>query len=1260
MRFTSNGPIVPNNLLNARDDGCVVFICGAGVSLHKANLPNFLHLTIKVIEDLGLEKDNAIYKLLTADKEIQKRTDHSLLSLDRIFGLLERDFSIHDIEHYVAKALKPVSDVDLSAHRTLLKLSKTPDGNTQLVTTNFDNLFEKSDLSLPSYSPSTLPHFSKNGKLNGITHLHGIVNNEYTKSDGNGFVLSSSEFGNAYLVEAWATKFIQSILKDYSVVFVGYSADDPPVRYLLEALKKQSHLLQNMYAFHYSGDGNAQSAWESKGVEPIVYAEHHHLWETLSLWANRAEDPKAWMLNTLTQLNTKPSEIEAYQRGQVAHIISRNEGMHIMSNMPEPLSAEWLCVFDVSLRYSKPIKPNFWDDESVEINPFERYHLDDDIAIQTEEDNLHTKQDIPNSSWNCLSLTELDKTSLKDKNHISIFHTDHFYIHTLANRLIGFSEWLIKVADDPIVLWWAIKNGGLNLSIVEKFLHRFEREENLELFETWNDLLNVWKSESSEQKYKLYHVEEYYEKQQWSEKLLNEIIDRYYQPILQINSDMGYVSFPPVDQDTKTSYSFIRYETKYKDILELNIKDEWLYPFVKKFRNIIEKAVETEKHYSAYSDTIDPFHRLPEKDEGVHFAEGLSEYVHYFKTLLEQLSQYDINLVRKEFFAWDLSDEVVFAHLSLWVSSQSDILSGEEAGNTILSLPDGVIWASHTQRDILMSLSNRWNEYPLPIRKSIEKRLLNGRERYDYEDEPTYLDHNAFHILNRIQYLHENGCTFSFDFENKKAKLKQYVTDWQEDYAQSADKSSQGRGGTVHQSSEYTDLLSIPLDAILQKSLEIMKDRTKFLHENRPFSGLAEAKPVRALSVLTHTAKNGEYPKWAWQAFFYEQQDTNIRFNTLIGYRVLRIPLKNLKDILDPLLSWYKKIANSLKENSPELFEAIWNRIILYVKTYPEIGNSSMTTNSKHYPWLEHAGRTPQGELAKLWITMLPDKSKEAKRLTKKDLLLATELLSLPSPINRFSLVVFSQHISWFYSRNKTWTNKHMLVFLKQSDEDVEAFFSGSLKRAIPSISLLTLLKKDLIHFATANKKDVNFTRKLANAILLLWANVDKKTNIRIITDADMREVLLKSTEKFRLETLWNLFSLVQQKADTWDDNTINFIKNVWPRQISIKNHDVFFRLNNLLFLNTKIFLGISNDVIRLTKGYSKKDFNFQRINIEDNEIIEKHPEDVLNFLDEVLTEDIFRLPYGLDDILSKIVSANPTLKEDSRLSALQRRCNAL
>jgi hypothetical protein len=63
MRFISDGPDIPDDLLIARDAGDVIFLCGAGVSQHRAKLPDFLTLGRDVISQLGAGKNSLAAKL---------------------------------------------------------------------------------------------------------------------------------------------------------------------------------------------------------------------------------------------------------------------------------------------------------------------------------------------------------------------------------------------------------------------------------------------------------------------------------------------------------------------------------------------------------------------------------------------------------------------------------------------------------------------------------------------------------------------------------------------------------------------------------------------------------------------------------------------------------------------------------------------------------------------------------------------------------------------------------------------------------------------------------------------------------------------------------------------------------------------------------------------------------------------------------------------------------------------------------------------
>lgn len=99
MRFLANGPSLPDELLVARDEGRVIFFCGAGISKSRANLPDFYELAKKIVEDLGVEDDDPARKVLDEARKIESRTGVcGLISADKVFSLLEHNFLSQDIE----------------------------------------------------------------------------------------------------------------------------------------------------------------------------------------------------------------------------------------------------------------------------------------------------------------------------------------------------------------------------------------------------------------------------------------------------------------------------------------------------------------------------------------------------------------------------------------------------------------------------------------------------------------------------------------------------------------------------------------------------------------------------------------------------------------------------------------------------------------------------------------------------------------------------------------------------------------------------------------------------------------------------------------------------------------------------------------------------------------------------------------------------------------------------------------------------------
>jgi len=144
MRFTESGPSIPNALLDARDAGEVVFLCGAGISI-PAGLPDFFRLTCDVASRLGCRPDSPAGRLIALEQHYRGAgaadNMHEPVSFDRIFTLLVRQFGAPQVEAEVAEALHVPRRPNLAHHRALLDLARGPDGRRRL--SGFWNCFRR-------------------------------------------------------------------------------------------------------------------------------------------------------------------------------------------------------------------------------------------------------------------------------------------------------------------------------------------------------------------------------------------------------------------------------------------------------------------------------------------------------------------------------------------------------------------------------------------------------------------------------------------------------------------------------------------------------------------------------------------------------------------------------------------------------------------------------------------------------------------------------------------------------------------------------------------------------------------------------------------------------------------------------------------------------------------------------------------------------------------------------------------------------------
>ncbi len=230
-----------------------------------SNFPNFKDLANKVAEGV----------LTLADGQ----------PIDQFLGQLH-DLKIH-VHERVRNILTDPDSKPNSLHFDLLRLFGSPE-TLRLVTTNFDLHFTTASTEVFDGAPCELhyaPGLPLGHAFSGVVYLHGGVNKPPER-----LVLTDSDFGRAYLTEGWARLFLQRVFETYTVLFVGYSHNDPVMNYLARGFTPEMGKSRR-FALVPAG---SEEQWTYRRVIPVAYRStteenpHSLLPLALSGWAKQA------------------------------------------------------------------------------------------------------------------------------------------------------------------------------------------------------------------------------------------------------------------------------------------------------------------------------------------------------------------------------------------------------------------------------------------------------------------------------------------------------------------------------------------------------------------------------------------------------------------------------------------------------------------------------------------------------------------------------------------------------------------------------------------------------------------------------------------------------------------------------------------------------------------------------------------------------------------------------------------------------------
>ncbi|CAI3122374.1 hypothetical protein MWMV7_MWMV7_01297 [Acinetobacter calcoaceticus] len=1251
MRFTKTGPNIPNELIEAQKKGELLFFCGAGVSV-PAGLPTFYSLTKKVAEKLNALDDeyNEISQLL------------SNYQFDRTFAALKRTYGNENVDSILLNELKLTKTPLLTNHENLLKLSINEEKKPFLITTNFDLLFEKVDKKIKTFVPPYLPDLQSREALSGIVYLHGKWIDP-KKNEPNNLIISSQDFGSAYLSHGWATRFLSNLLTRRTVVLIGYSGDDTLVRYLLEGLNSENVSSKNrIYAFERGEQSKIDKKWSQLGAVGISYPDHNDLWNTITEWAKYAGDEDKWNEYIFELSQKSPKDLEAFERGQVTNFISTQKGANKFQLFEPAPSAEWIYVFDKYIRLGKNKKVKDETGHEYLFDPIDLYGIDSDLnrpEIELVPD--HLKNDIGEDFIDSLNI---DPSCNLRERMSNLEYKKVFYVNSRITSLI---RWFVKVIEQPMAISWVAKQYNLHPLIIREIEEKFSDNINkLPEYKItfFKNLILSQKLLERQPTITWYQLKFLVERNNniFNESNLRDL-ESLLEPTLKINNNFpnSYYSNNLEEQNLNIDFSvqFIGFD---HDSIKVN--NSSLISVINILTKSLIKYINLIKfpslRISSFLNFEYPVITLEDFDnEMQNTYENTGKIIVWLSYLIHkqiQINEKEIHRLSKE---WPRDDSYIFNRLRLFIWTYSQSLQSYNIGKNIQNFSDDLFWSSILEADLFKFISKKWDNISNEDRLKIEDKIIKYYPYNKYFEKDRFEQSKIYHIGRLLSQIENTKTGLSESSKNYLLKIKT-SDEWQESFLDEEPYSPNAIAGLIKTniSAEMLDLRLISNSTELFDKIEkIENDRSVFLEQNKPFIGLIQRDISYTLNLLLKELELNNLRENFWQQLFYnfpENATLEEKINT--AKTILLLPPEIIFTCRFCLSRWINEKLVYTCISDQALFWQIWDYVFNTLNTMGIEATKSSFGDiirggkiiKKSRKTLEYARDSPIGKLVNaIFLTFniweLDPKICKSNYLSRFEL----ALKSVGEGADH-AAVMIAYRFNFIFTNYKKWAEYNLIPLLNIENPLSEPVWHG-LIYTTPFKNTSLKIKPYVIQLVKEKPEwlgNEKLKYNLATYIVLLsyWSHSSSK----YYSDLELRNLIRSFDNDMLSHSLWTLNQIIT-KEKNWLSFGRYFIKNIWPKELIFQSSRISERMLNLILETSDEFIDINRHIIPyLGKIDTGSLFLYRLIKDDKVFLLEKYPEEILLLLDKVIGSRIEHYDHYLKKILDKLITVKPTIKNNS------------
>ncbi|WP_017926893.1 anti-phage defense-associated sirtuin Dsr1 [Thioalkalivibrio sp. HL-Eb18] len=1269
MQFITHGPDIPDALLQAHEEGCLVFFCGAGIS-YPAGLPGFKGLVEEIYRLNGTEPS-----------DIEREAfDHG--QFDATLDLLERRLPGQRlaVRRALAQALNPKlrrkGATDTQA--TLLRLASSREGALRLVTTNFDRVFhaagKRTGQAFQVYAAPMLP-IPKNSRWDGLVYLHGLLPEKADDTGLNRLVVTSGDFGLAYLTERWAARFVSELFRNYVVCFVGYSIDDPVLRYMMDALaadRMLGEVTPQAWALADCEPGQEHGKtieWEAKGVTPIVYHvttgshDHSALHQTLHAWADTYRDG-----------------VLGKERIVVSHALAR------------PSASTQQDDFVGRMLWALSDKSGLPAQRFADFNPVPSL----DWLLEAFSDERYCHSDLPR-----FDVPPHDKTDAKlrfslirrpapyDRAPPMLLASGGVAGSQWDDVMFHLARWLTRHLDDPRLILWIAQRGGQMHDrwpwLIEHELDRLaslERDgKTAELDEIRSQapkaipspfMCTLWRLLLSGRVKSSWHDPDLY---RWRNRLKREGLT----PTLRLElrellapqvalkkpfrwSDEEESADEPTRLRQLVDWELVLATDHVHSALRDLADEDWksaLPQLLEDFQQLLRDALDLLRELGEADDRSDrSYWDLPSIRP--HWQNrGFRDWVTLIELLRDAwqaLRANDSARAARIALGWFELPYPTFKRLALFGASEDDCIPPEQWVDWLLADGTWWLWSVDTRREVFRLLVLQGRQLAGVTQDRLEAAILTGPPREMYLDDleaDQWQDFVARSIWLHLAKLNASGLTLGIPAAARLAELSNAYPKWQL-AANESDEFSHwmsGTGDPDYEASSYVDITPRTRRELVQWLAKPPSERKPFYEDT--WRDVCRTRFFHSLYALCELARDEVWPVGRWREAMqvWAEEGMVLRSWRYAAPLVRTMPDIVIQETIHSLTWWIKSASKAINRHEDILLDLCHRVLALPL----EAGTGMMRNEEPLNQPVTEAINHPVGHVAQALINLW------FKRNPNDNDLLPTDIRPFfielcDGQIDRFrhGRVLLSAHLIAFFRVDRPWTEQYLLpLFNWDSPAEAQAVWEGFLWSPRLYQPLLEALKPQFLECAN-RYADLGEHRQQFSAFLTYaalgptdgYTVDDYRSAIGALPQEGLEECVQALSQA--------LEGAADQREDYWKNRVQPFWQQVWPKSRDLATPRIAESLTRLIIAARGEFPAALEAMQDWLQPIEHPHYVAHLL--RESGLCRQYPAEALRLLDAIIADQQWA-PREFGQCVDEIGQAAPQLTRDVRYQRLSEYC---